>query len=265
MPNHYHLVLRPLVDVEMSRFMGWIGAGALVAKTGTRPQTAVTVAVAEASWLDGSRQRVSQETGSGPYSYFTQFPEFSCEICVEANIRQLRGNTVDRNSGEFISLLTSCQPPLYACILSLLPDRVAAQDILQETSITLWHKADDFEAGTNFMAWASRIARYHILNYRRKRKHDKLVFDDELFAELCEQQAERPEDGNRYAEAIRECLSSLPKDAQTLIEERYSSGGCVSQIAVSRGLTAGAVSQMLYRIRETLLNCVSQQLQEEPS
>jgi putative transposase len=22
MPNHYHLVLRPLVDVEMSRFMG---------------------------------------------------------------------------------------------------------------------------------------------------------------------------------------------------------------------------------------------------
>ena len=25
MPNHYHLVVRPLVDGEMSRFMGWIG------------------------------------------------------------------------------------------------------------------------------------------------------------------------------------------------------------------------------------------------
>ena len=25
MPNHYHFVLRPLVDGEMSRFMGWIG------------------------------------------------------------------------------------------------------------------------------------------------------------------------------------------------------------------------------------------------
>jgi putative transposase len=24
MPNHYHLVLRPLVDGEMSRFMGWV-------------------------------------------------------------------------------------------------------------------------------------------------------------------------------------------------------------------------------------------------
>ncbi|MBY0328121.1 MAG: transposase, partial [Gemmataceae bacterium] len=25
MPNHYHLVLRPLVDGEMSRFMKWVG------------------------------------------------------------------------------------------------------------------------------------------------------------------------------------------------------------------------------------------------
>jgi hypothetical protein len=25
MLNHYHLVLRPLVDGEMSRFMGWVG------------------------------------------------------------------------------------------------------------------------------------------------------------------------------------------------------------------------------------------------
>ncbi len=25
MPNHYHLVLRPLVDGEMCRFMGWVG------------------------------------------------------------------------------------------------------------------------------------------------------------------------------------------------------------------------------------------------
>ncbi len=25
MPNYYHLLLRPLVDGEMSRFMGWIG------------------------------------------------------------------------------------------------------------------------------------------------------------------------------------------------------------------------------------------------
>jgi len=25
MPNHYYLILRPLVDGEMSRFMGWVG------------------------------------------------------------------------------------------------------------------------------------------------------------------------------------------------------------------------------------------------
>jgi RNA polymerase sigma-70 factor (ECF subfamily) len=169
---------------------------------------------------------------------------------------------VDRETDEFINLLTSCQSPLYACILSLLPDRVAAHDILQETNITLWRKADEFEAGTNFMAWASRIARYHVLNYRRKRKNDRLVFDEDLFTELCDRQAERMENGHRYAEVMRECLRKLPAESQTLLEERYSIGISVSEIAASRGTSAGAISQMLYRIREALLNCMSHRLQE---
>lgn len=44
---------------------------------------------------------------------------------------------MDRNTDEFIQLLTASQPALYACILALLPDRVAARDVLQETSLTL--------------------------------------------------------------------------------------------------------------------------------
>ena len=170
---------------------------------------------------------------------------------------------MDRDSDEFVKLLTSCQSGLYACILSLMPDRIAAQDILQETNLTLWHKADDFEPGTNFMAWASRIARYHVLNFRRAMNRDRLVFDEELFSALCERQALAIEGtvGNP-AEALGECLKKLPVEHYELIAERYSPNGTVSQIAESRGQSVGAVSQLLYRIRESLLNCVSQRLQE---
>lgn len=170
---------------------------------------------------------------------------------------------MDRDSDEFVKLLTSCQSGLYACILSLMPDRIAAQDILQETNLTLWHKADDFEPGTNFMAWASRIARYHVLNFRRAMNRDRLVFDEELFSALCERQALAIEGtvGNP-AEALGECLKKLPVEHYELIAERYSPSGTVSHIAESRGQSVGAVSQLLYRIRESLLNCVSQRLQE---
>lgn len=169
---------------------------------------------------------------------------------------------MDRDSDEFIGLLTKSQTALYASVLALLPDRNAALDVLQETNLTLWHKAEDFEPGTNFVAWASRIARYHILNYRRKMNRDKLVFDDELFADLCARQSARAEDADRYGEFLGNCLKRLPSEHRELLTQRYEQGGSVTKIAESRGQTVGAISQMLYRIRESLLNCVSQRLQE---
>lgn len=59
---------------------------------------------------------------------------------------------MNRDSDEFVTLLTANQTSLYACVLSLLPDRAAARDVLQDTNLTLWHKAADFEQGTNFLA-----------------------------------------------------------------------------------------------------------------
>lgn len=169
---------------------------------------------------------------------------------------------MDPHSDEFVTLLTSSQAAIYGSILSLLPDRTAAQDILQETNLTLWHKADDFEAGTSFLAWASRIARYHVLNYRRKRGRDRLVFDENLFDDLCARQAERAQEGSRSTETLRSCLQRLPVSQRELVSERYSPGGSVQAIAAARGQTVGAVSQALYRIRESLLNCMSVRLQE---
>jgi len=172
---------------------------------------------------------------------------------------------VESDADQFLAVLTASQSALYACILSLLPDRTAAHDILQETNLTLWHKASDFELGTNFMAWASRIARYHVLNYRRKLHRDKLIFDEAVFAELCDRQSARVEDASRYAEFLRDCLGKLPHDQRDLVEERYASGGSVKQIAESKGRSEGAVSQMLYRIRESLLDCVSHRVAEATS
>ncbi|SFJ09796.1 sigma-70 family RNA polymerase sigma factor [Planctomicrobium piriforme] len=169
---------------------------------------------------------------------------------------------MDQTSDEFVTLLTASQSTLYARILALLPDRVAAQDILQETNLTLWHKAEQFESGTNFLAWATRIARYHVLNYRRKMHRDRLIFDEQLFDDLCSKQADRGDDAVPYAEHLRECLQKLPQEHRDLLNRRYASGGSVTEIAASRGQTVGAVSQMLYRIRESLMNCVSQEMQE---
>jgi len=170
---------------------------------------------------------------------------------------------MNRDSDDFVTLLTAAQPSLYAAILALMPDRTAARDLLQETNLTLWRKADDFEAGTNFLAWACRIARYHILNHRRKVRSDRLVFDEELFAELAERQAARIEEFDLRSEVLRACMEKLPATQRELVERRYAPGGSVQCIAAEEGKSVGAISQTLYRVRETLLNCVRQALAQE--
>jgi len=163
---------------------------------------------------------------------------------------------MERDSEEFIGLLTANQTPIYACILTLLPDRAAAQDVLQETNLTLWRKAGEFEAGTNFLAWAGRIARYHVLNHRRKLKRDRLVFEESLFLELAERQAQRVEDYGALHASLRHCIEKLPAPQRRLVERRYALDGSVQRIAEQDGKSVGAISQSLYRIRELLLNCV---------
>ena len=170
---------------------------------------------------------------------------------------------MNRNSDAFVTLLTAVQPSLYAAILALLPDRAVARDLLQETNLTLWHKADDFEAGTNFLAWACRIARYHILNHRRKVQREQVVFDDELFAELAERQAARIEQFDLRGTALQRCVEKLPSEHRELVEQRYAPGGSVQRIAEAQRKSVGAISQTLYRVRETLLNCVRQTLAAE--
>lgn len=169
---------------------------------------------------------------------------------------------MDRSSDEFMLLLTKAQPTIYACIFSLHPDPVAASDLLQETNLTLCRKAEDFEKGTNFSAWATRIARYHVLNHRRKLSREKAIFEPELFEELCVVQEQRSDELDGYLDALRDCLQRLPPAHRQLLQERYTSEGSVLALASHQGKTVSAISQLLYRIRQSLMDCIYRKLQE---
>ena len=163
---------------------------------------------------------------------------------------------MNQTNEQYITQLTAAQPGLWAYIFSLLPDPVAAQDVLQETNLTLWRKANEFQAGTNFLAWACQVGYFHVLSHRRRVRRDRLIFDEEVFAYLAERQADRAAElGDRLA-ALRGCLEKLPPTSRRLLEERYAPGGSVKELAETDGRSVAALSQVLYRIREKLLACI---------
>jgi RNA polymerase sigma-70 factor (ECF subfamily) len=169
---------------------------------------------------------------------------------------------MDADREWFVRELTGAQASLWAYVLALHPDAGAAQDILQQTNLTLWRKAADFQPGTSFFAWASKAAYFHVLTYRRGMRRDRLVFNDEVFAYLAERQADRlagRAPGER-ATALRGCLEKLAPQSRRLLESRYAPGGSVQELARADGRSIAALSQLLYRIRETLQQCIESAL-----
>ncbi len=59
---------------------------------------------------------------------------------------------------------------LYTVILKMIKDEALAQDLLQETFITIWNKSNQFnpEKG-KFYTWSYRIAKNKVLNFMRKK------------------------------------------------------------------------------------------------
>ncbi len=170
---------------------------------------------------------------------------------------------MERDSEAFVTLLTESQSAIYAYIMSVVHDHAKAKDILQETNLTLWRKAEQFEEGTAFKSWAFRSAYFHILNFRRKMKRDKLVFDDDVLDYLVERQEERFNDPEKKIEHLQTCMSELPENQKHLIEERYKPRASVQQIAKSLNKSEAAVSQSLFRIRAALQKCIEGKMQRE--
>ena len=86
---------------------------------------------------------------------------------------------LDESKRLFVRLLTQHERRVYGYILRMVPNWCEADEVLQETNIRLWEEFDRFEPGTDFAAWAIRVAHYQVLTWRKRRDRSRLVFSEE--------------------------------------------------------------------------------------
>ncbi len=166
-------------------------------------------------------------------------------------------------SEEFLQLLTVSQSRIYAYILSLVFDPNQADDILQQTNAVMWKQESDFQLGTNFIAWAFRIAYFQVLDHRRKQQRERLMFDDDILQEMSESVSQADEQFETRHRLLRHCLERLPKRQRVLIRLRYSLGEQLGSIAQKIDMNVNAVKQDLFRARNSLVRCVETRMIEE--
>lgn len=158
---------------------------------------------------------------------------------------------------DFVQLFTKSQRRLYLLILSKVPYPVEAEEILQETNLVIWRKCDNFEMGTNFLAWASRIATYEVLKYRDRYHRDRLYFSDGFIEQVGEAALEDADNLEERRNALSVCLGKLREQDRELIQCRYAPGETGKDLARKLERPANSVYQSLGRIRRTLLECIN--------
>lgn len=164
---------------------------------------------------------------------------------------------------EFVQQLTAYQPQLRALVEMLLGDHSVVNDVLQETNLLLWRKADEFVAGTDFGAWAGSVARFKVLSYLRDSGRDRLVIDAELAERLSEHTDRILGNFDARQDALRQCLDKLTPQQQRLIRERYYRDQSIAEMAASMDRSPASVLMALSRIRQLLFDCIRERLVKE--
>lgn len=162
-----------------------------------------------------------------------------------------------------ITLLTDAQRALHAFILSQVADLSAADDILQETNLVLWNKRDDFTPGSNFRAWAFRIARNQVLAYRKRQGRDRLLFSDTLLDQIAGEADTRAAELGERRRALAECSGKLSSHEREVLKLCYAESKSGREIAEATDRSPDAIYQLLHRLRESLLECIRRVLARE--
>ena len=156
---------------------------------------------------------------------------------------------------------------LGAFVNGLLRDAHASEDVMQEVWVRL---AAELKKGTvieNQPAWCRGVARNLILKHWRQRQTAKVVADSELMEIFLEQveQAFRESDHStdeweRRQQALEDCVATLPERARRMLSLRYEGRVSMEEIARTTGQSFDAVTKALYRLRQSLADCVERKL-----
>ena len=151
---------------------------------------------------------------------------------------------------------------IYAYILTLLPHRADADDVLQEASLVMWDKFDQQNPPADFAAWGCRIAYFKVLDFYKKTHRGRVRFSQMMIEQVAEtalsQEVSQQLDERR--EALTDCIARLSPHYRNLLACRFAEGATVQATATQLGRTADAVYKALAKIRQILFECVNRSL-----
>lgn len=169
---------------------------------------------------------------------------------------------------QFAALFLRDQSRVFRYIYTLIPCREDAEDIFQQTGLTLWQRWEDYDHDHEFVPWACGIAHNHVRNFLRtahaKRKADRVYLSEDVLTQIAETTHNNSDLLDQRHSALKLCMGELEPDQQDLIGRCYAGSQKLKAIAEAMGITDNALYKTLRRLRRALFDCISQKIDTDP-
>jgi len=167
------------------------------------------------------------------------------------------------SSDDFAALYSKYHLEMLRYVLTLVPDRHQAEDVVQEAARLLWKKFDEYDPTRPFWPWARKFAYLEVLKVRKREAIRGKYFSDELVEQLAEERASHERDLTAQREALASCLDKLDEPSRELLMNRYGGEVALHELAEQQGKSANALYLTMHRIRQKLVECVNRALRQE--
>lgn len=170
---------------------------------------------------------------------------------------------MDDATSEFVSLWTRYQPEVRRYVSMFVRLAVDVEDVMQQTAASLWAKFGQYDRERPFVAWAMKFAYHEVLSWRQRQARDRLVFSDEVIAQLHDTIAEESPLLEVRRRALDGCLQKLSVQERSLLLRRYSEHGAVQEDAKQAKVSPHKLYYTIEKLRLRLLACIDGTLRQE--
>jgi RNA polymerase sigma factor (sigma-70 family) len=164
-----------------------------------------------------------------------------CELVAAA-----RGGDV----AAYARLVRATQAMSLAVALSMLRERAAAEDAVQEAYLRAYRTLRDLAEPGAFPGWLRRIVITVALNIRRAHRVTLLSLDDVPNVPVLDEAERRWSDAQRHRLAA--ALLALSAAERRICDRRYHGGWSLARLATAAGVPEATMRKRLQRIRDRL-------------
>lgn len=158
----------------------------------------------------------------------------------------LRAIASDRSVEAFETVFRYFGPRVRVYMLRQVRDAQAAEELMQETMMTVWNKAALFDpARGNVSAWIFRIARNLRIDAHRRDKRPEFDMNDPAFVADDAPPADAQMEEVQDAERLHRALAELPPEQRDLLKRSFFEEKSHSVIAQQLGLPIGTVKSRI--------------------